>query len=154
MGHLHQVPADVLLHFILAYLPIDQLQKFVAVAMLQRAWAKLQDRKALIPTLNAVLQTTTGVTVEQVRYARAAATKVLYRVRDRRALHVRQRAGVLRLVHMAELTQSYLRKFLADRTLSAKDLTEFYYAYEAKAACKTADAELLAELKQLMDAPG
>lgn len=37
-----------------------------------------------------------------------------------------------RLVHLAEFTQGYLRKFLQDKTLSPKDLTEFYFAADAK----------------------
>ena len=50
-----------------------------------------------------------------------------------------------RLVHHAEFTQQYLQKFLRDRTLSAQDLTEFYYAADAKAAWK-ADQSLLDDL--------
>lgn len=41
-----------------------------------------------------------------------------------------------RLVHLANFTQDYLKKFLTDKTLTAKDLTEFYYAADAKAAWK------------------
>jgi hypothetical protein len=52
-----------------------------------------------------------------------------------------------RLVHMAEFTQAYLRKFLQDKTLSAKDLTEFYYAAEAKVSWRQDTAELEAEIK-------
>ena len=52
-----------------------------------------------------------------------------------------------RLVHMAEFTQAYLRKFLQDKTLSAKDLTEFYYAAEAKVSWREDTAGLEAEIK-------
>ena len=52
-----------------------------------------------------------------------------------------------RLVHMAEFTQAYLRKFLRDKTLSAKDLTEFYYAADAKVGWRRDTAELEAEIK-------
>ena len=47
-----------------------------------------------------------------------------------------------RLVHLANFTQAYLRKFLADKTLTAKDLTEFYYAADAKLAWKQDGSDL------------
>jgi hypothetical protein len=54
-----------------------------------------------------------------------------------------------KLVHMADFTQAYLQKFLEEKTLSAKDLTEFYYAADAKQAWKQDSAALEAEIKKL-----
>ena len=56
---------------------------------------------------------------------------------------------VSRLVHLSAFTQDYLRKFLQDKTLSAKDLTEFYYAAEAKVAWRKDGADLEEEIKRL-----
>ena len=47
-----------------------------------------------------------------------------------------------RLVHLAQFTQDYLKKFLEQKTLTAKDLTEFYYAADAKVAWKQDAADL------------
>jgi hypothetical protein len=47
-----------------------------------------------------------------------------------------------KLVHLANFTQDYLSRFLEQKTLSAKDLTEFYYAADAKLSWK-ADCEAL-----------
>ena len=52
-----------------------------------------------------------------------------------------------KLVHLADFTQDYLRKFLEQKTLSAKDLTEFYYAAEAKVAWRKDNAALAEEIK-------
>jgi hypothetical protein len=53
-----------------------------------------------------------------------------------------------RLVALAEFTQGYLKKFLEDKTLSAKDMLEFYYAADAKAAWRTGNDELEALIKE------
>jgi len=47
-----------------------------------------------------------------------------------------------RLVHLANFTQDYLKKFLEQKTLTAKDLTEFYYAADAKVAWKQDGADV------------
>jgi len=52
-----------------------------------------------------------------------------------------------RLVHLANFSQDYLRKFLEQKTLSAKDLTEFYYAADAKQSWKAEGAALEDEIK-------
>ncbi|MEE2828838.1 MAG: hypothetical protein VX498_06600 [Myxococcota bacterium] len=52
-----------------------------------------------------------------------------------------------KLVHLAEFSQDYLRKFLQDKTLSAKDLTEFYYAADAKVAWRADNESLEADIK-------
>jgi len=54
-----------------------------------------------------------------------------------------------KLVHMADFTQAYLKKFLEEKTLSAKDLTEFYYAADAKQAWKQDGVALEAEIQKL-----
>ncbi len=53
-----------------------------------------------------------------------------------------------RLVHLATFTQEYLKKFLVDKTLTARDLTEFYYAADAKAAWKQDNDHLEAMLEE------
>ncbi len=52
-----------------------------------------------------------------------------------------------RLVHLANFSQDYLRRFLEQKTLSAKDLTEFYYAADAKLAWKADCSALEEEIK-------
>ena len=58
---------------------------------------------------------------------------------------VQKELGVL--VHLAEFSQAYLSKFLKEKTLSAKDLTEFYYAAEAKVSWRTDNETLEQEIK-------
>ncbi len=52
-----------------------------------------------------------------------------------------------KLVHLADFSQAYLRRFLEQKTLSAKDLTEFYYAAEAKVAWRKDNDFLVEEIK-------
>ena len=47
-----------------------------------------------------------------------------------------------------EFTQAYLKKFLEDKTLSAKDMLEFYYAADAKAPWRAGNDELEALIKE------
>ena len=46
-----------------------------------------------------------------------------------------------------EFTQAYLARFLEQKTLSAKDLTEFYFAAEGHAAWKVEEAAIKADLE-------
>lgn len=56
-----------------------------------------------------------------------------------------------RFLHLAEFTHAYLQKFLEDRTLSAKDMLEFYYATEAKERWQGDNDALEAHLKTLLE---
>ena len=56
-----------------------------------------------------------------------------------------------RFIHLAEFTHTYLRRFLEDRTLSAKDMLEFYYATEAKGAWQADNEALEAQLKSVLE---
>ena len=56
-----------------------------------------------------------------------------------------------RFIHLAEFTHEYLRKFLEDKTLSAKDMLEFYYAADAKASWQDGNDALESELKGLIN---
>ncbi|MEE2788010.1 MAG: hypothetical protein VX589_11775 [Myxococcota bacterium] len=58
---------------------------------------------------------------------------------------------VSRFLHLAEFTHDYLKRFLSDRTLSAKDMLEFYYATEAKANWSADKIDLETELKSILN---
>lgn len=89
--------------------------------------------------------------VGRIVYFLGSAKKVSDLVRKNTAATVKMNKEVQdqmgRFVHLAEFTQDYLRKFLEDKTLSAKDLTEFYYAAEAKVSWRTDGAALEEEIK-------
>ena len=51
-----------------------------------------------------------------------------------------------RLLHQAEFTPLYLARFLEQKTLSAKDLTEFYFAAETNASWKAQEDAIKADI--------